>query len=432
MVRIKILKGIFKINREKNMSDKTRVVITGIGLTCPNGNNVEDFRKSLLENKSLIQKTEVEGIGLVPIGLCDFDEEKYQHKKMIKRGTRAGSIGVYCANEALNNAGISLDDDLYKRENIGTYIGTTEHGVIETESEFERFIKNERKTTLWSHHQNPRVISNAPAGEITLNLKISGPHYTLGGACAAGNIALIHGAQMLKLREVDLALCGGVSETPRGLSFFASFNAQGALSLNPEPAEACKPLDEARDGIIISEGGGVFCLERLENAIERKANIWGEVVGYSINSDATDFVNPNSDRQKECIYKALEKANLKASEIDIVNLHATGTNAGDASEFQAVSDVFKGCENTYINCTKGFIGHCMGAAGAIELAGNLPSFYDNKIHGSKNTRNLDKRFENHNIVKDGELIEKEVKTILNISFGMLGINSCVIVKKYEE
>ena len=317
------------------MPNQNRIVITGVGLTCPGADSYTQFRSNLIENRSFLESQEIPGLGSVPIGNCHFDEERYLHKKMRRRGTRAGSIGVYCASEALKSASLTVEDGPYDKKNIGVYLGITEHGVIETELEYAKYINNDKKISLWSHHQNPRVVANAPAGEVTINLKITGPHYTIGGACAAGNISIIQGAQMLKLGEVDLSLCGGVSETSNALNFFASFKAQGALSLEANPNLACKPLDANRNGIIISEGGAIYSLERLQNAVERNAKIYGEILSYHSNSDATDFVKPNSDTQKQCIQLALEKADLKPSDIDIVNLHATGTEAGDLSETMA-------------------------------------------------------------------------------------------------
>ena len=354
------------------MHSKERVVITGVGLTCPGANNLQEFRKNLIENRSHLSNTTIEGLGTVPSGNCFFDEEKYLAKKVRKRGTRVGSIAIYCSNEALFSAGIVLNEGMYQRDVVGVYLGTTEHGNIPAEREFNRFVSKGKKISLWSHHHNPRVVSNAAAGEVTLNLKITGPHYTLGGACAAGNVGIIQGVQMLQMGEVQLALCGGVSEMSNGMTFFASFNAQGALALDQNPQTACRPLDENRNGVVVSEGGAVFCLERLEDALERVAPIMGEIAGHHINSDASDFVIPSSTRQRECIERAIDKSGLSPNDIDLVNLHATGTDIGDKSECEAVYSVFQDSPNTYFNCTKGFIGHAMGASGALELAGNLP------------------------------------------------------------
>jgi 3-oxoacyl-[acyl-carrier-protein] synthase II len=406
----------------------SRIVITGVGLTAPNGNNLLEFRSALLNQVSGLKHIEIRHMGKVAAGLCDFDESLYQKKKTRRRGTRAGSIAIYCANEALKDAGISKEE--LDKENTGIYFGITEHGSVETEEEVHQLYQNGMDVSLWSHHHNPRTVSNAPAGEVSLNLGIEGPAYTIGAACAAGNIGLIHGLQMLQLGEIDRAITGGISESAQTFGIFAAFKSQGALGEHEDPTKATLPLDENRNGITVSEGGAVFILERLEDAEKRNAKIYGEIVGYHVNSDATDFVLPNAERQLICMNKALKKANLKADDIDIVNLHATGTTAGDINECEAVSMAFGRSENTYINCTKGFIGHAMGAAGALELAGNLPSFSDGKIHSCKHIEKVDPKCNLKNLV-NGDPIEKDVSTILNSSFGMLGINSVLIIKKYS-
>lgn len=411
------------------MLNKQRVVITGVGLTAPNGNNLSEFRNALLNQVSGIQRTEIRHMGMLPAGLCDFDEFKHQKKKTRRRGTRAGSIAIYCANEALEDSGLSIEQ--LDKDRIGIYLGITEHGNVETENEIHDLYQNNLDTSYWSHHHNPRTVANAPAGEVSLNLGITGPSYCIGAACAAGNIGLIHGLQMLQLGEVDMALAGGVSESTETFGIYAAFKSQGALGEDEDVTKAIKPLDTNRNGIVIAEGGAVYVLERLETALERGAKIYGEIVGYHVNSDASDFVLPNPERQLQCMQAAMTKADLTPNDIDIVNLHATGTTAGDINECEAVSMAFGSSDNTHINCTKGFIGHAMGAAGALELAGNLPSFEDNKVHSCKLIEEVDPKCNLKGLV-NGEPIEKEVNTILNSSFGMLGINSCLIIKKYTK
>jgi 3-oxoacyl-[acyl-carrier-protein] synthase II len=411
-----------------NHSPKTRVVITGVGLTAPNANNLSDFREALLTQKSGITEMEVRYMGKVAVGKCNFDEFLHQKKKMRRRGTRAGSISIYCAHEALLDSGLSVD--ALVKDRSGIYLGITEHGNVETENEIYELHENKLDASLWSHHHNPRTVANAPAGEVSLNLGITGPTYTIGAACAAGNIGIIHGMQMLQLGEVDLALAGGVSESTGTFGIFAGFKSQGALGTHEDPAKASRPLDVNRNGIVVSEGGAVFVLERLEDALKRGAKIYAEIAGYHVNSDAVDFVLPDTQRQIECMKAAMVKAKITANDIDIVNLHATGTTSGDINECEAIRAVFGQAPDTYINCTKGFIGHAMGAAGALELAGNLPSFTDNKIHSCKVIENVDPKCSLKNLV-NGNPIEKEVNYILSNSFGMLGINSVLIVKKYQ-
>jgi len=411
-------------------TDKQRIVITGIGLTSPMGNNLAEFRDGLLNNGSGITHTEIRHMGVVAAGLCKFDEAKYQPKKMRKRGTRAGAISIYCTNEALLDSAIDFEG--IDKNRVGVYLGITEHGNVETENEIhDLYNTHQMDVSLWSHHHNPRTVANNPAGEVTLNLGITGPHYTIGAACAAGNLGIIQGVQQLLLDEVDVAFAGGISESTETFGIFAAFKAQGALGHHENPTLATRPLDINRNGIVVSEGGAVYVLERLADAKKRNAKIYGEIIGYHSNSDASDFVLPNTERQIECIKTAIKKAGIEINEVDIVNMHATGTMQGDIQECVAVKNIFDGHPNVHVNATKGFIGHAMGAAGALELAGNIPSFTDGYIHPCKKIENLDPQCAVNNLV-NGEKISHDVKIILNNSFGMLGINSTLIVQKYKE
>jgi 3-oxoacyl-[acyl-carrier-protein] synthase II len=406
-----------------------RIVITGIGLAAPNGANLKEFREKLINGISEIQEIELRYFGKAPAGICSFPETLYRKKKENKKGTRAGCLGVYCANEALKNG--NLDISTYDSDKIGVYIGLTEHGTVETENEVYNISKYGHNTDYWTHHHNPRTVLNNPAGEITMNLGITGPHYVIGAACAAGNASLIQAVQMMRLGEVDMALAGGISESVGSFGIFASFKAQGALGEAEDPRMASRPFDIDRNGIVISEGACVYTLEYLEKALERDAHIYGEIVGYAMNSDAKDFVLPYGKRQAECMRLALKRAMLHPNEIDLINTHATGTKQGDIEECKAIHGVFADSKTTYINNTKSIIGHAMGAAGVLELAGNLLSFDDGIVHPTINIENLDPECNLKNLVINEAVQAESIGTILNNSFGMVGINSTVIVKKYS-
>jgi 3-oxoacyl-[acyl-carrier-protein] synthase II len=410
---------------------KSRIVITGVGLTSPNGNTLEEYRKNLLAGVAGVQIIDMRYMGKVPAGVCDFDPKKYQTRKELRVGTRAGSIAVYSAHEAINDSG--LDFENFDKSRIGVYVGTTEHGNVETENEVYNISKFDYDIRFWTHHHNPRTVANNPAGEITINMGITGPHYTIGAACAAGNAGLIQALQMLRLGEVDVALAGGVSESIRSFGIFAGFKSQGALGTHEtDPNKTSRPFDKTRNGIVVSEGGAIYVLERLEDAQARGANIVAEIVGYRINSDAGDYVLPDPVRQSECMRAALKVAGMEPGDVDIVNTHATSTPMGDIQECKAIREVFADCPTTYVNNTKSFIGHAMGAAGALELAGNLPSFQDNIIHPTINVEDLDPECALPNLVINEPLKVDAVKVILNNSFGMLGINSALIVRKFED
>ena len=408
----------------------SRIVITGVGLTSPIGDSLTELRANLLAGKSGVTEFETRYMPPVLAGVCHFDALKYQKRKEVRRGTRAGSIAVYCANEAVNDAG--LDWENVARDRVGVYLGITEHGNVETENEIYEIGKFGYDTSVWSHHHNPRTVANNPAGEVTLSLGVTGPHLTVGAACAAGNAGFIQGLQMLRLGEVDMAIAGGVSESIHTFGIFASFKSQNALAHHDDPTKACRPFDTGRTGIVVAEGGAICTLERLPDALARGARIYGEIVGHAMNSYATDFVLPDRNRQSQCIELALKRAGLTPQDIDIVSSHATATEQGDIEESSSLAAVFKDHPNVAINNTKSFIGHAMGAAGAIELLGNIPAFDDGIAHATINLDHLDPNVPLTQIVANEPRQLDSVDCILNNSFGMLGINSVLIVKKYQD
>ena len=418
------------------MPELPRVVITGVGLTSPNGDSLPEFRSNLLAGVSGVEAYEIRHVGETHAGVCRFDALKHQKRKEVRRGTRAGSIAVWCAHESLSDAGLAIAD--LDRHRIGVFTGITEHGNVETENQIHEVAQYGFDLSFWSHHHNPRTVANNPAGEVTLSLGLHGPAYSLGGACAAGNLGLIHGMQQLQLGLVDQALGGGVSESIHTFGIFASFRAQGALARHEDPTRASRPFDRDRNGIVVSEGGCLFTLERLDDALARGAHIYAEVAGYHVNSDGTDFVLPSTEGQVGCIRGALAHAGVAPEEVDIVNTHATSTPSGDIAECRAIRTVFGESERTFVNNTKGYIGHTMGAAGALELAGNLPSFEDGLVHPTINLDNLDPECELPGLVRGEPTRPPQssdgagICTILNMSFGMLGINSAVVVQRFSN
>ncbi len=416
--------------KPRDLPADQRIVITGIGLTAPNGNSLPEFRDALLNGRSGVRDYEIRYFGKTFAGICDFDLCKHQTRKDARRGTRAGSIGIYCANETVGNSNVDWQNT--DKSRVGVYIGVTEHGNVETENEVYELRGFDYDTSFWSHHHNPRTVANNPAGEIALNMGITGPHYTIGAACAAGNAGLIQGAQMLRLGECDLAIAGGVSESIHTFGIFAGFASQGALASHADPTKASRPFDMQRNGIVVAEGGCLFVLERLPDALRRDAKIYGELAGYAMNTDATDFVLPNSERQTQCIHLALERAGISAEQVDIVSTHATGTANGDILECAAIRQVFDNSDATLVNNAKSFIGHSMGAAGSLELAGNLPAFDDGVCHATINVDELDPECQLSGLVQNQPReLNRRAKYILNNSFGMLGINSVVIIKRFD-
>ena len=415
-------------DRTSTLPDDQRIVMTSVGLTSPNGTNLESYREALLAGRSGVRDYNIRYVGDTHAGVCEFEGTKYQSRRDARRGTRAGTVGIWSAGEAIARSG--LDWANIDKSRVGIYVGITEHGNVETENEIYSISQFNYDTSVWSHHHNPRTVANNPAGEIALNLGITGPHYTIGAACAAGNAGIIQGVQMLRLGECDLAIAGGVAESIHTFGIFASFKSQGALASHSDPTKASRPFDKERNGIVVSEGGCLYILERLSDAKKRSAKIIAEIVSYAINTDATDFVLPNPERQAQCVRMALARGGLSPEQIQIVSTHATGTTSGDNQECEALRQVFSGVDSVRFNNTKSFIGHTMGAAGALELAGNLPSFEDGVCHATINVDNLDPQCALDGLVINQPQELRRVDYILNNSFGMLGINSVLIVRRF--
>ena len=415
-------------DRTSTLPDDQRIVMTAVGLASPNGTNLESYREALLAGRSGVRDYNIRYVGDTHAGVCEFEGTKYQSRRDARRGTRAGTVAIWSAGEAIARSGIDWAN--VDKSRVGIYVGITEHGNVETENEIYSISQFNYDTSVWSHHHNPRTVANNPAGEIALNLGITGPHYTIGAACAAGNAGIIQGVQMLRLGECDLAIAGGVSESIHTFGIFASFKSQGALASHSDPTKASRPFDKDRTGIVVAEGGCLYILERLSDAKKRSAKIIAEIVSYAINTDATDFVLPNPQRQAQCVKMALSRGGLTAQQIQIVSTHATGTTSGDNQECEALRQVFSGVKGVRFNNTKSFIGHTMGAAGALELAGNLPSFEDGVCHATINVDNLDPGCALEGLVINQPEHLGRVDYILNNSFGMLGINSVLIVRRF--
>ena len=268
------------------MVDLARVVITGVGVASPNGSSLGEFRESLLKGVSGVESYTMRHIGEVPAGVCHFDPLRYQKRKEVRRGTRAGSVAVWCAHEALSDAGLrhELNGDSggatvghYAPHRTGVYPGITEHGNVETENQVLEVAEYDFDLAFWSHHHNPRTVANNPAGEVTLSLGISGPAYCLGGACAAGNLGLIHGAQH--------AASGRGRPGPRGRRL-RIHPQHGHLRQLPSPGSAGEP-PRSDQGLAALRSRPqrhrglrgrlrLFALERLEDALAtRRQNLRG-------------------------------------------------------------------------------------------------------------------------------------------------------------
>ena len=283
-----------------------------------------------------------------------------------------------------------LDWDHVDQARVGIYIGVTEHGNVETETEIHELRGYDYDTSFWSHHHNPRTVANNPAGEIALNMGIVGPHYTVGAACAAGNAGLIQGAQMLTLGECDVAIAGGVSESIHTFGIFAGFKSQGALAQHEDPTRASRPFDQNRNGIVVAEGGALVragALGRRRGSrrrnLRRDRRLRHEYRCHRFRACRIRSGRPNASGSR---WRML---NWSPSRLTLSARMPRGRRVAIRQECAALRDVFGQSDRTFFNNTKSFIGHAMGAAGALELAGNISAFRDAVVHPTINVDDLD-------------------------------------------
>lgn len=413
-----------------------RIVITGIGLTSPNGNTLSELREDVLNQKSKLQMHKVDYYDIeLPAGLCKY-ETNFENisKEELENSLDSERMAVFASKKALLDSNLKISNE--NKHKIALYMGLSTWGTDFLELNWEKLRTSGKERNIDVCAKDKFNLYSSLSGISALvakELQTTGPNQVLGGACAAGNLALITGAQELLLNEeIDYVLVGGISDVPRSLGTLVSFDAVEALSKDQEPLRSSKPLSEDRTGVVTSEAAVVFVLERLSDAKKRNAKIYAELLSYHHNSDGASSVMPKAAQQQACMEQALSKVNLKPEDIDLVNLHATATFVGDPSEAESINNVFSKSQNTVVNSSKGIFGHAQGAASLLELAANIGSFTDNKVHGSYNSLNISENCKVHNLVPEGKPLDKEIKIMASNSFGMGGINTVIILKRYDD
>ena len=269
------------------------------------------------------------------------------------------------------------------------------------------------------------------AGMISIKNGFMGINYTSVSACASANTALMDAFNYIKLGKAKVIVAGG-SESPISEASIGGFNAMKALSTeNDSPASASKPFDVNRNGFVMGEGGAAIVLEDYEHAIQRGAKIYAELVGASMTADAYHMTatHPEGKGAYEAIKRALNEADLKMSDVDYVNAHATSTPVGDLSEVQAISKHIGDSGNTHVGGTKSMTGHLLGAAGAIEAVFSILSICDNIIPPTINTQIVDPAISDNIQLVLGKALKKKVNVALSNTFGFGGHNATVIFKK---
>lgn len=410
-----------------------RVVITGMGVVAPLGNDVQTFWNNIVSGKS----------GAMPITkfntelfktkfaceVTDFDAKIYLDATEVKRSDLFTQYALYSATMAVEDSGLSADT--YSPYDIGVIWGTGQGGLTTFESEVKEYVKN-GFNPRFNPFLVPKMIPNMASGMIAMKHGFMGINYCAVSACATSNTVFMDAFNYIRLGKAKAIVAGG-SEAPILETSIGGFNAMKAMSTrNDDYASASRPYDSTRDGFVIGEGGGALILEEYESAKARGAKIYCEVVGAAMTADAYHMTSPlpNGDGAAHAMKLALEEAQLLPSQIDYLNPHATSTGVGDLCEIKAIESIFGSKpSNLFISATKSMTGHLLGGAGAIEAIISIKSITENIVPPTINVENLDSEIPvGINIVRK-DAIQRNVSVAMSNSFGFGGHNAIVIFKE---
>ncbi|MBP7929885.1 MAG: beta-ketoacyl-ACP synthase II [Acidimicrobiia bacterium] len=367
--------------------DSQRVVITGLGAVTPAGGSVKETWETVLAGKSMAAPITAWDASEEPVNFAcevkDFDPLAVMDRAEARRSDRVTQFGVAAAAEAMTDAGALQAEP----ERIGTLVST---GIGGQTTVYDGAITCETKgTRRVSPFFVPATMPNAISAAIAMVHGLKGPSLCICTACAAGTHSIGEAARMIRSGAADVMLAGGAEATVHKLPMGA-FWRMGALSTRTEdPSRACRPFDEGRDGFVMGEGAAVLVLERLDMARERGANIYAEVRGYALTSDAYHITSPSEDGEgiRRCMRLAVADAQLAPTDIAHVNAHGTSTPLNDLIEGNAVAAELG--SQALVTSTKGVTGHCIGAAGAIEAVLATLTIRDSVVPPTANLETLD-------------------------------------------
>jgi 3-oxoacyl-[acyl-carrier-protein] synthase II len=410
-----------------------RVVITGMGVVSPVGNDVNTFWNSLCSGKSGIDRITsfdtADYTCKIAGEVKDIDFGNYVDPKEVKRTDRTILLAVAAAEMAFQDSGIDLSS--INLERCGTVIGSGIGGLLTMETEHSKLI--ERGPGRVSPFLIPMMISDMSAGRVSMSYGFKGPNYSVVSACASGAHSIGDAYLLIKSGMADVVMTGGSEAAITPLSY-AGFCSMKALSTrNENPQKASSPFDIKRDGFIMGEGSGVVVLESLEHALARKAKIHAEMIGYGASGDAYHLSAPAPEGvgAQSAMKMAIENAGLKPSQIDYINAHGTSTPLNDKNESTAISRLFgESAMNVAISSTKSMTGHLLGASGAIEFVATAIAIKENTIPPTINYEDPDPvctlNYTPNTVVK------KTVRYAMSNSFGFGGHNACLVLGKYES
>ena len=414
------------------MNSDRRVVITGMGVVTPVGNDLETFWRNLQNGVSGIGKIQAfdttEYDCQIAGEVREFDPKNYfKNPKDVRRTDRYTHLAMAAAKMAMSDSGVDLEKT--NRERFGAIVSSGIGGLKTLEDQHSTLLN--KGPSRVSAFTIPMLISNMASGLISMEYGLKGPNLCIVTACATSNNAIGESWRMIKFGDADIFLAGGseASIIPIGLAGFSSMKALSTR--NNEPQRASRPWDRDRDGFVMGEGAGVVVVEELEHARARGAKIYCELTGYGLSADAHHMTAPPPDGEgaARAMQIALNHAKTTPEQVDYVNAHATSTGLGDVCETRAIKTVFG--DQAYkvsISSTKSMTGHLLGGAGAIEMAACALALRDSVIPPTINLENPDPECDldyTPNVAK-----QKKLRVVLNNSFGFGGHNATLVAAEF--
>lgn len=410
-----------------------RVVVTGLGVVSPIATGRENYWQALKAGKN--------GIGPyttfdvtdcpVPFGaeIKDFDPSQWMDNKEAKRSDRVIQFAVAAADLAVTDA--KLDTASLDPHKFGVYIGSGQGGIETTFNNFKTMMEKGAKRV--SPFFIPMMISNMSTAYVAIKHHAQGPNMCVVTACATSVHSMGEAYHTIIRDDADVILAGGTEAALRSLSI-AGFAAMKAISTRMDaPEKASRPFDIDRDGFVMGEGAGVLVLEELEHALKRGAHIYAELVGYGSTCDASHITapDPEGNGAARAMRKAMAHAKWLPEDVDYINAHGTSTPLNDKMEAMAIRSVFgEHTDKVLVNSTKSMIGHCLGAAGALETVAAMQSIQEGIIHPTINLDTLDPECAIN--VVGSRAVEKNVSRFLVNSFGFGGHNGVAAFQKFED
>lgn len=418
-------------NIDYEIDNKRRVVITGIGIISSVGIGKDSFWKSLISGKSGVDKiTHFDPSNFttqIAAEVKDFNPENWLDKKQIRRMDRFTQFAVSAAKMACDDANLVIDKDKDNFD-IGASIASGIGGAETWEQQHKRLI--EMGPDRVSPFFIPMLIINMASSQISLHFKIRGPIISATTACSASANSIGDAFEIIRRKKAKIMLAGGseAAITPMAVAGFS--NMRALSTRNDEPKKACRPFDKDRDGFVMGEGAGVLILEDLEHAVERKANIYAEVIGYGMTGDAYHVAA--MDMSGKSVAKAIEfsllDAGININEVDYINAHGTSTKINDVAETKAIKLALKeNSKKVMVSSTKSMTGHCLGAAGAVEIAACALAIKNKIVPPTINLDNPDPECDLDYVPHFAR--KHDVKVAFSNSMGFGGHNVAITLRK---